>query len=91
MEEATDSILYEPSTQNKIDRGWREVLERMKQYFKQQLNQLVEEGEHDPNDKQQTSLTAVKHHPACFQNVDQLHVETIAIITHACDKVPLWF
>ena len=50
LEEATDSILYGPSTQNKIERWWRELLERMEQYFKEQLNELVEEGEYDPND-----------------------------------------
>ena len=50
LEEATDSILYGPSSQNKIERWWRELLERMELYFKQQLNKLLEEGDYDPND-----------------------------------------
>ena len=50
LEEATDSILYGPSTQNKIERWWRELLERMEQYFNQKLNELVEGGAYDPND-----------------------------------------
>jgi hypothetical protein len=50
LEEATDSILYGPSTQNKIERWWRELLERMEQYVKQQLHELMEEGEYDPDD-----------------------------------------
>ena len=45
-----DSILYGPSTQNKIERWWRELLERMEQYFKQQLKELVEGRAYDPND-----------------------------------------
>ena len=35
---------------NKIERGWRELLERMEQYVKQQLHELMEEGEYDPDD-----------------------------------------
>ena len=49
LEEATEGILYGPSAWNKIDRWWRKRLERMEQYFKQQLNELVEGGEYDPD------------------------------------------
>jgi hypothetical protein len=47
---ATDSVMYGPSTQNKIERWWRELLERMERYFKQQLNGLIEDGQYDRDD-----------------------------------------
>ena len=50
LEDATDSVMYGPSTQNKIERWWRELLERMERYFKQQLNDLIEDGQYDRDD-----------------------------------------
>jgi hypothetical protein len=50
LEDATDSVMYGPSTQNKIERWWRELLERMERYFKQQLNGLIEDGQYDRDD-----------------------------------------
>ena len=51
LEDETDCILYGPSTQNKIERWWRELLERMERYFKAQLNGLLEDGDYDPTDE----------------------------------------
>ena len=51
LDDATESVLYGPSTQNKIERWWRELLERMERFFKQQLFLLVENGEYDPSDE----------------------------------------
>ena len=68
LEEATDSILYGPSTQNKIERWWRELLERMEQYFKQHLNELIEEGEYDPHDSNDRWQINLK----CFCYIVQL-------------------
>lgn len=50
LADATNSVIYGPSTQNKIERWWRELLERMERYFKHQLNSLVEDGEYDRDD-----------------------------------------
>jgi hypothetical protein len=50
LEDDTDSVMYGPSTQNKIERWWRELLERMVRYFKQQLNGLIEDGQYDCDD-----------------------------------------
>lgn len=50
LENATDAVLYGPSTQNKIERWWRELLERMERFFKDQLKSLVESGEYDSSD-----------------------------------------
>lgn len=45
LEDATKSVLYGPSTQNKIERWWRELLDRMERFFKKQLSTLVEDGD----------------------------------------------
>ena len=52
LEDATESILYDPSTQNKIERWWRELLDRMERFFKKQLSTLVEDGHYDSTNKQ---------------------------------------
>ena len=50
LEDPTASILYGPSTQNKIERWWRELLECMERFFKAQLSNLAEDGDYDPSD-----------------------------------------
>ncbi|PFX12374.1 hypothetical protein AWC38_SpisGene23687 [Stylophora pistillata] len=40
-----DSVLYGPSTQNKLEGWWRELLDRMERFFKSQLS-LVENGDY---------------------------------------------
>ena len=47
LDDATDSVLYGPSTQNKIERWWRDLLERMERFFKDQLKLLVESGDYE--------------------------------------------
>lgn len=51
LEDATESVLYGPSTQNKIERWWRELLERLEKFFKIQLSTLAEDGQYDPSDE----------------------------------------
>ena len=46
-ESATDCVLYGPSTENKIERWWKELLERMEKFFKDQLKKLLEDGDYD--------------------------------------------
>jgi len=46
-----EAVLYGPSTQNKIERWWRELLERMERFFKDQLKALVESGDYDSSDQ----------------------------------------
>lgn len=50
LEKPSDAILYGPSTQNKIERWWRELLDRMERYFKEQLKSLLESGKYDATD-----------------------------------------
>ena len=49
--DGAETVLYGPSTQNKIARWWRELLERMETYFKDQLNELLESGDYEPSNK----------------------------------------
>ena len=51
LADSTDSVLYGPSTQNKIERWWRELHDRMEKYFKAQLRSLVEGGYYDSSDQ----------------------------------------
>ena len=51
LENPTDAVLYGPSTQNKIERWWQDLHERMEKFFKDQLRSLVESGEYDSSDK----------------------------------------
>ena len=40
MDDATDSIIYGPSTSNKIERWWRDLHERLERYFKAQAERI---------------------------------------------------
>lgn len=51
LEDPTDSVIYGPSTENKIERWWRELLDRMERFFKVQLNQLLEDGSYERDNK----------------------------------------
>lgn len=51
LDDSTDSVLYGPSTQNKIERWWRELHDRMEKYFKFQLRSVVEGGHYDSSDQ----------------------------------------
>ena len=48
FENPVDSVVYGPSTTNKIERWWRDLHERLEGYFKQQLKTLLEQKEYDP-------------------------------------------
>uniref|UniRef100_A0A7M5WYV8 Integrase core domain-containing protein n=1 Tax=Clytia hemisphaerica TaxID=252671 RepID=A0A7M5WYV8_9CNID len=44
----TDSVVYGPSTSNKIERWWRDLHERMELFIKQQLRGLLHSFDYDP-------------------------------------------
>ncbi len=48
LDDAVDSIVFGPSTTNKIERWWRDLHERLEKYFKQQLSELLSNREYDP-------------------------------------------
>ena len=49
-DDETNCVIYGPSTENKIERWWKELLERLEMFFKEQLNTLVEDGDYDRED-----------------------------------------
>lgn len=49
-EAAIDCVIYGPSTENKIERWWKELLERLEMFFKEQLRTLLEDGDYDRED-----------------------------------------
>ena len=51
LDDPTACVLHGPSTQNKIERWWRELHQRMEKYFKCQLRSFVEGGHYDPGDQ----------------------------------------
>lgn len=59
LEDAKKSILYGPSTENKMARWWRELLERMEAYFKSQLSTLLEDGLYDPQDEKDSYIKII--------------------------------
>ena len=47
VEDAKNCVIYVPSTENKIEKWWKELLERLERFFKEQLSTLLEEGDHE--------------------------------------------
>ena len=45
--DGTDCIMHDPSTQNKVERWWRELHHHMETFFKHQLTNLMESGHYD--------------------------------------------
>ena len=52
VDDGTECVFYGPSTQNtgKIERWWKELLERMERFFRVQLSASVEDGNYDASD-----------------------------------------
>ena len=46
-EDSANCVVYGPSTENKIERWWRELLERLDRFFKDQLRKLLEDGDYE--------------------------------------------
>ena len=64
LDDSTDSVIYGPSTTNKIERWWRDLHERMEMYFKQQLSELLQTGSYDPNSVTDRRISAYIFIPA---------------------------
>ena len=50
LDDPVDSVIYGPSTTNKIERWWRDLHERLKKYFKEQLVELLRKNLYNPHD-----------------------------------------
>ncbi|XP_046855091.1 uncharacterized protein LOC124448125 [Xenia sp. Carnegie-2017] len=70
LHNALDAIIYGPSTQNKIERWWRDLLERMERFFKEQLKCLVESGDYDSSDQNDRDLLAYVYIPIIQKELD---------------------
>ncbi|ESO95930.1 hypothetical protein LOTGIDRAFT_175038 [Lottia gigantea] len=68
--DVTDCILYGPSTENKIERFWRELHHRLEIYFKRQLSSLLESGAYNPSNKIERQLLAYIYIPVIQKKLD---------------------
>ena len=47
IEDSENCVIYGPSTENRIERWWKELSERLERFFKDQLSTLLEEGDYE--------------------------------------------
>ena len=60
LDDPLDSIIYGPSTSNRIERFWFDLHHRLEKYFKEQLHTLLGRNEYNPyNMNQRYALTYV--------------------------------
>ena len=65
-----DSIIYGPSTSNKIERWWKDLHERMEKDLKQQLNHLLLSKKYDPSSSSDRKLLAYIFIPVLQRECD---------------------
>ena len=70
VDDPTDSIIYGPSTSNKIERWWRELHERLEKFFKEQLTTLLRGREYDPHSALDRQLLAYVFIPVVQRECD---------------------
>jgi len=70
MDDPTDSIIYGPSTSNKIERCWRELHERLEKFFTEQLTALLRGREYDPHVALDRQLLAYVFRPIVQRECD---------------------
>ncbi len=63
MNDPTDSVIYGPSTSNKIEWWWRDLHERLEKLFKQQLTALLQGREYNPHFAHDHQLLAYVYVP----------------------------
>ncbi|XP_077974714.1 uncharacterized protein LOC144430568 [Styela clava] len=66
-----ESVIYEPSTSNQIERWWKELHERLEKYFKKQLNSLLDKRQYDPHNKIHRSILAYIMVPIIQKHIDE--------------------
>lgn len=72
MDDPTDSIIYGPSTSNKIEQWWRGLHERLEKFFKVPLIVPLRVGEHDPHSVLDRQLVAYVFIPIVQRECDML-------------------
>lgn len=71
MDDPVDSVIYGPSTSNKIERWWRDLHERLELYFKVQLTQLLRANEYDPYNDLDRQLLSYVYIPVIQKECDK--------------------
>ena len=62
FEDPMNSVVFGPSTSNKVERWWRDLHERLEKYFKSQLQTLLNSREYDPHNREQREGICVYSH-----------------------------
>lgn len=70
MDDAVDSIIYGPSTSNKIERWWRDLHERFERYFKEHLAYLLQQRYYDPHNAHHRQLMTYVFTPVIQRECD---------------------
>ena len=65
-----DSVEYGSSINNRIERWWRELHERLEKFFKFQLQQLLDQGFYDPEDVVDRNILAYVYVPIVHREID---------------------
>ena len=47
VKDAENCVIYVPSTENKMERWWKKLLERLERFFKEPLSTLLEEDDYE--------------------------------------------
>ena len=70
LDRPADSVIYGTSTNNKIERFWRDLHESMEKYFKEQLNYLLQNREYVKENEIQRRLIAYIYIPILQRECD---------------------
>ena len=70
FENPVDSVIYGPSTSNKIERWWKDLHERMEKDLKQQLNHLLLSKKYDPMSSSDRKILAYVFIPVLQRECD---------------------
>ena len=70
FDDPIDSLMYGPSTSNKIERFWRDLHHRMETFFKEQLRQLLDDTSYDPHNLQHRKTLAYVYIPIIQRECD---------------------
>ena len=70
LDDPVDSVIYGPSTTNKIERWWKDLHERLEKYFKEQLVALLRKNLYNPHDLYHRTILAFVYIPVRQKECD---------------------
>ena len=79
MDDPVEAVIYGPSTSNEIERWWRDLHERLENYFKIQLTQLLRDRQYDPHNILDRQLLAYVYIPIIQRECDIFVIELLEI------------